>query len=261
MTAIQDRHEVKAYVDAGGVHTYYEAEGTGEPLVLLHGGLCTIETFDGIRSTLAQHYRVYLPERRGTGRTPDVDGPITYELMAQDTIAFLEAIGLDSANVLGFSDGATVGLLVALRRPDLVRKLVFIGGGVNHAGDPPEAAELLKLDRMPDDAVPSMLRDLYAGVSPDGPEHWDIVVDKTWQMLRREPNIELEELKRVLAPTLLVFAEHDFVTIEFAEEVRTALPDARLVVVPDATHALPMEKPQVVSSLALEFLGSGASPN
>src|SRR5437879_5994609 len=108
-----------AYVDAGGVRTYYAVEGEGEPLILLHGGGATLETFDGETSALASKYRVYLPERRGHGRTPDVEGPITYEIMAQDTIAFLEATGIASAHLVGWSDGALVGLLVALRRPDL----------------------------------------------------------------------------------------------------------------------------------------------
>ena len=81
------------YVDANGVRTYYEVEGSGEPLVLLHGGLCAIETLAGLRAGLAGHYRVYLPERRGHGRTPDVEGPFTYELFADDTIAFMNQVG------------------------------------------------------------------------------------------------------------------------------------------------------------------------
>src|ERR687889_483953 len=83
-----------AYVDAGGVRTYYEVRGDGESVVLLRGGLCTAETWDGRAPALAERYRVYVPERRGHGRTRDVDGPITYELMAQDTIAFFEALSL-----------------------------------------------------------------------------------------------------------------------------------------------------------------------
>src|SRR5215216_4553487 len=119
--------KIQDYVDAGGLRTYYEVEGAGEPLVLLHGGFCPIETFGGLTPLLTEHYRVYLPERRAHGRTPDVDGPITYELMAHDTIAFLDAVGLQSAHLVGWSDGALVALLVALRRPDLVRRLVMIG--------------------------------------------------------------------------------------------------------------------------------------
>src|SRR5205823_3924352 len=124
----------KDYVDADGARTYYEVEGTGEPLVMLHGGLCAIETFGALRSGMVKRHRIYLPERRGHGRTPDVEGPYSFEVMARDTIAFMDAIDLDSAHILGWSDGASVGLLTALHRPDLVRKLVLIGQPANLDG-------------------------------------------------------------------------------------------------------------------------------
>src|SRR5437879_8815789 len=101
----QNRARVRDYVQAGGLRAYYEAVGEGEPLILLHGGLCTVETFGAQIPALASGYRVYVPERRGHGRTPDVEGPITYELMAQDTIAFMEALGIESAHLVGWSDG------------------------------------------------------------------------------------------------------------------------------------------------------------
>src|SRR5262249_15603027 len=132
-----------AYLDAGGVHTYYEDRGTGDPLILLHGGMCTAETFDGQAPVLAEHYRVLVPERRGHGRTPDVDGPITYEVMAQDTIAFIEAAGTGPAHLVGWSDGAIVGVLVALERPDLVRKLVLIGQYTSDDGASPEVKAMV----------------------------------------------------------------------------------------------------------------------
>jgi pimeloyl-ACP methyl ester carboxylesterase len=104
------------YVNAGGVHTYYEIYGEGEPLVLLHGGLATAESWAMQIPALSERHRVYVPERRGHGRTPDVAGPITYEIMAADTGAFLDAAGA-GAHLVGWSDGAMVGMLVALRRP------------------------------------------------------------------------------------------------------------------------------------------------
>src|SRR5215213_5466545 len=163
--------KIQDYVDVGGLRTYYEVEGTGEPLVLLHGGFCPIETFGGLTPLLAERYRVYVPERRAHGRTPDVAGPITYEAMAQDTIAFMEAVSLSSAHLVGWSDGAVVGLLMALRRPELVRRLVLIGQNANLDGLRPEMAATLTQETIPE--LPPMLRDLYAAVSPDGPEHWD----------------------------------------------------------------------------------------
>jgi pimeloyl-ACP methyl ester carboxylesterase len=122
------------YIDANGVHTYYETEGEGEPLVLLHGGTAPIETWAAQRPALAAKYTVYLPERRAHGRTADVDGPITYEIMADDTIAFMDALGISNAYLVGWSDGANTGMLVALHRPDLVRTLVSIGGNFHYDG-------------------------------------------------------------------------------------------------------------------------------
>lgn len=136
-----------------------------------------------------------------------------------------------------------------------MRRLVVIGQNINREGLRPETVELLKQDTMPD-ILPPMLQELYAAVSPDGPEHWDIVVDKVWQMIRSEPNISFSELGKVAAPTLVMVGEHDIPTVEHAEAMQRALPEARLEVVPDATHALPMEKPEVVGSFVLDFLGA-----
>ncbi|MFY9614762.1 MAG: alpha/beta hydrolase [Candidatus Dormiibacterota bacterium] len=249
---------VQDHVDAGGVRTYYEAEGSGEPILMLHGGLCAIETFGGLRAQLAQNYRVYLPERRGTGRTPDVDGAYHYEAMAQDTIAFMDAVGLTACHVLGFSDGANVGMIIALQRPEFVRTQVFIGGNINHDGDPPEAKGMLQMDKMPHEALPPMLHDLYAAVSPDGADHWDVVVDKTWKMIQTEPTMTLDDLRHVATPTLMLFGEQDMVTAEYAAEMQAALPNSKLIIVPGASHGLPMEQPDVVARHVVEFL-AGAS--
>ena len=255
MTMAAGRQRARgAYVDANGVRTYWEVEGAGEPLLLLHGGLCAIETLDGLRRELADRYRVYLPERRGHGRTPDVDGPYSYGLFAEDTIGFMQAVGLSRAHLLGFSDGATVALLVALRRPGLVDTLVHIGQPVNLDGIQPELRDVLSLATMPQGMLPPVLRELYEAASPDGAEHWDVVVDKAWQMIRTEPNLDVADLAAVSAPTLVMIAEHDIPTIAHAEQISRALPKGNLVVVPNAGHGLPMEKPDVVARLVLDFL-------
>jgi pimeloyl-ACP methyl ester carboxylesterase len=113
-----------SYVQLGEVRTYYEEDGDGPPLVLLHPGAADSRAFEGNLPGLAEHFRVYRPDRRGHGRTPDVDGPLTYELMAQDTIAFLEQVVGGPAYLVGHSDGAPVALVAALARPDLVPRLV-----------------------------------------------------------------------------------------------------------------------------------------
>lgn len=253
MRSATNASKFRGYVDAAGLRTYYEVVGAGDPLVLLHGGLFPIETIGGLSASLAERYRVYLPERRGHGRTPDVEGPITYGAMADDTIAFLEAVGLRSAHVVGWSDGALVGMLVAMRRPDLVRRLVMIGMHINPDGQPPEAIEFQKHERMPD-IIPREVKDLYAAVSPDGPGHWQVVVDKMWRMWKTEPRMELTELSKLTVPTLLILGEHDMTTVEHGEAMRRAIPDARLEVVAGASHGLPMDEPELVSRLVFDFL-------
>ncbi len=255
------------YVDAAGLRTYYERHGSGEPLLLLHGGMCTIETFDGLAKALSRDFQVSLPERRGHGRTPDQPGPITYDLMATDTVAFLDAIGIGSTHVVGWSDGAVVGLLVARLRPDLVRSLVLIGQGVNHDGDPPEMREMLGAlapdGPLPIEILPPTFQQLYAAVSPDGPDHFPVVFERLSRTWRTEPSIQLAELAKVSAPTLVMVADEDMVTIAHADDMRRALPQAQLAVVPGATHGLPMEKPDLVADLILGFLadiGDGSGP-
>jgi len=240
------------YLEAGGIRTYYETAGVGEPLVLLHGGMCTAETFDGQTPALAGHYRVYVPERRGHGRTPDVEGPITYDDMTADTIAFMDAVGIRSAHLVGFSDGALVALLVALRRPDLVGRLVLIGQAVNFEHMRPEMKAMMEGLSVAD--LPPMLRALYAGASPDGPEHFDVVFEKCAAMWRTDPGVEFSQLEELMAPTLILLGDSDMISLEHAAAMQRALPDAQVGVVPRATHGLPMEKPELTNRLVLDFL-------
>ena len=105
------------YVQLGAVKTWYDEHGSGDPLVLMHGGLVDARFFEPNLGALAQRFHVYTPERRGHGHTPDVPGPITYRLMAEDTIAFVEAVVGEPADLVGHSDGAFVAMLVAMQRP------------------------------------------------------------------------------------------------------------------------------------------------
>jgi pimeloyl-ACP methyl ester carboxylesterase len=123
------------YVQLGTVKTWYDEHGEGDPLVLMHGGLVDARFFEPNLPALAEHFHVYTPERRGHGHTPDVEGPITYQLMTDDTIAFLETVVGQPADLVGHSDGAVVAMLVAIQRPELVKRLVMISGGFNKSGE------------------------------------------------------------------------------------------------------------------------------
>jgi len=258
MTTTQDKKVTKDYVDANGVHTYYEVHGEGDPVVMLHGGLCTIETWGAQTEALAQQYKVYLPERRGHGRTADVDGPITYQNMADDTIAFMDALGITNAHVIGWSDGASIGLIVALKRPDLVKKLIFLGAAANLAGSSPMFIEMSK--HMTLESMPPMLVAAYDAVSPDGPGHMQVVFTKLVELYQKEPSHDLTELEQVKCPTLVMLGEDDVPTVEHAAAIARAIPDSQLAVVPGTDHAVAWEKPELVNRLFLDFLADVQFP-
>ena len=114
-------------LDVAGLPADYEVAGEGDAVVLLHGGLSSADSWAAQQPALtAAGFRVWIPERRGHGHTPDIDGPFSYEAMAEETIAFLDAL-VGRTHLVGWSDGAVVGVLVALRRPDLVDRLVLMG--------------------------------------------------------------------------------------------------------------------------------------
>lgn len=242
-----------ATVDLGGVRTWYAVDGAGEPLVYLHGGFSDADELDPVRAQYAARFRVYSPDRRGHGRTPDVEGPIDFEHTSADTIAFLEQVVGGPADLVGFSDGATTALHVALRRPDLVRRMVVISGQYHQNGLLPGL-----FDGPLDDAVAGMLRSplaqRYAKHSPDGPEHFPVVAEKVMRSTFAEPRLDVTELGKVQARTLVVSADDDVVALEHTLELYRGMPDSELAVVPGTSHILILEKPELVARLVLDFL-------
>ncbi|WP_225630716.1 alpha/beta fold hydrolase [Streptomyces solaniscabiei] len=245
------------YADLPGVRTWYETEGTGDPLVLLHGGFCTNDTWGAQRADLAAEYRLFLPERRAHGHTPDVEGPLTYRDMAGDTVDFLETVVCGAAHLVGWSDGGVVALLVAAARPDLVRKAVVIGA--NFRPGPECFVEPSMLDTMTPDAPDlAFFREMYDAVTPDGADHWPAVAAKLTDMWRTQPTLTAEDLARVQAPTLVLVGDDDLMTLEHTTALYGALPQAQLAVVPGASHLAPLEKPALVNRLILDHLAQDA---
>jgi pimeloyl-ACP methyl ester carboxylesterase len=246
------------YIDIGGVKTWYDMAGTGEPLVLMHGGLCTNDTWGPVLPELAERFTVFAPERRGHGHTPDVDGPLHYSDMAADTIAFIETVVKGPAHLVGWSDGGIVALLVAIERPDLVRKVVPISANLNTRDVVPGAH-----DALPEDANHpgmEMFRGLHAASSPDGADHWQVFFTKMRTMITTEPDISLDEVARIQAPTLIVSSDDDIPTLEHSIAIYRAIPTSELFVVPGTSHALVMEKPNLVDQVILDFLANDAQP-
>jgi pimeloyl-ACP methyl ester carboxylesterase len=244
-----------SYVDVGGMRVWHEVSGDGDPVALLHGGFAGADSWAAqVPALVDAGYRVYVPERRGHAHTPDVEGPISYQIMAADTIAYLEAIVDRPAHLIGWSDGAVVALLVAMLRPDLVDTLVLIGQYYNSSGKVPGGlTELLMADLQ---ATMGFVRSSYDPISPDGPDHFPVVFAKMLAMIQAEPELDLAVLSGVLAPTLVVQGDRDEVSIEHSIAVVGALGNGRLAVLP-GSHALPIESPALINALIVSWLTDG----
>src|SRR3954467_4512783 len=192
--------QMAQYVQTGPVNTWYEEHGDGEPLVLLHGGLVDARWFEPNLQPLAERFHVYTPERRGHGHTADVEGPISYQLMTDDTIAFLDQVIGGPSDLVGDSDGPFVAMLIAIQRPDLVKRLVMISGGFDKSG---EAAPDMEFDL---DQVVPFLGPAYGEVPPDGEAHFPVVAAKVGEIFRNEPHVDPTDLARVTARSLVMFA-------------------------------------------------------
>jgi pimeloyl-ACP methyl ester carboxylesterase len=240
------------------VRQEYVVDGAGPELVLLHGGLSNRDDFDAQLAELTARYRVWRPDRRGHGSTPDAPGRITYDNMADDTIEFLEQVVGEPAHIIGYSDGAMVGLLVALRRPELVRKLVLMGLYVNRDGEADWFGRWVRGTAVA--TLPEYMRISYGERSPDGPDHFDEVAEKILHLWRTEPTLPLDALRELAAPTLVFLGDDDVVTLEHGVAMARAIPDAQLAVVPGASHAVPYERPALVAQLFVDFLADEQPP-
>ncbi|AYF97885.1 alpha/beta fold hydrolase [Protaetiibacter intestinalis] len=241
------------YLRVGPETIYHEVHGTGEPLLLLHGGYCSLENMRPLGGLLAERYEVHAPERAGHGRTPDREGPYGYGRMLEETVAYLDAVGLDSVHVVGFSDGGILALLLALEHPGRVRRIVPISANIHTDAFVPED--------YPHETVPQAAHERldreYAELSPDGAEHGAVVLEKLLAMWTAEPDIPVASLAGIRVPTLVMAGEHDAIRRDHSELIASSIPGARLVVVPGTTHMLVSERPDAVAAEALGFLSAG----
>ncbi len=241
------------FLVAGGVRTYYEEYGGGQPLVMLHGDLWNVECFSEQVGPLSTRFRLILPERRGHGRSPDVTSTWSYSLFANDTAAFMDALGLRSAYLLGHSGGANIALEVAVARPDLVDALVLISGDKEIRLT--EEQRTRALSRTVDDLRrrAPFIAESVERVTPNGKNRLPLIFEKTKE-LYADWGIPPERLTALNVRTLLMVGDHDFVPVEECSSLAKMIPGAQLCVVPGADHGLMRRRPELVNTILMDFL-------
>jgi pimeloyl-ACP methyl ester carboxylesterase len=202
------------YAIVNGLKMYYEVHGTGKPLVLLHGAFGWATTYPA----LAKDRQQIAVELQGHGHTADIDRPLTYEQLADDTAALLKHLKIEQADIFGYSMGGTVGLGVAIRHPKLVRKLVINGSHYGKIEDAFEPETLKQFKSLSADFAPKMLKDPYDKVAPD-PKQWPTLVTKVRTMGLEFKGYAREGMQSIKAHVLITIGDRDAVRPEHAVEI------------------------------------------
>jgi pimeloyl-ACP methyl ester carboxylesterase len=236
------------YESIGDLNMYYEVHGAGRPLVLLHGAYMTAGALGPLLPGLAEARQVIVPEMQGHGRTADVDRPITYEQMADDTAALLGRLGVEEADVVGYSMGGGIALQMAIRHHGLVRKLVVASAGYSLDSMHPVALEMFP-SMTPELFAGSPLEQAYLELAPN-PDDFPKLVEKLKDLDTTDFTWPEEDIRGIAAPTTIVLGDSDGIRLEHAVELfklrgggvmgdLAGMPASQLAVLPGTSHFIP----------------------
>lgn len=261
------------YAQIGPLSMYHEIEGEGPPLALLHGAYMNADMMAGLRAGLTGSWRVITPEMQGHGRTADAGRPLSYEQMADDIAALLRSLDAVPADVVGFSMGGGIALRLAIRHPDLVRRLVVISAGYRRDGTKPEAVALYPTIT-PEMFAGSPAEQAYLALAPD-PGDFPVLVGKIVALLSTPHDVPADAIRAISAPALIVVGDADLIRPEHAAELfgllgggaigdLAELPASRLAVLPGTSHRLPpgsgvLDRAALLHEMIVPFLRQGGS--
>ena len=225
------QHEQKGrFAAVNGLRMYYEIHGSGKPLVLLHGAGSTIEsTFGRILPELAKTHQVIAVELQAHGHTPDIDRPLSFEQDADDVATLLEQLHIDKADFMGFSNGGTTTLQIAIRHPKLVNKLVLASTTYKRDGMQPgffDGFQHASLDKMP-----QPLKEAYLKANPD-PKGLQTMFDRDLARMAAFKDIGDADIRAIQSPALVINGDSDVVRAEHALSLCRLLPHAQLAILP-----------------------------
>ena len=238
-------------VQTGDITTYYEEYGKGDPIIILHGSLGSTADFAGVIPALSNEYKLYVVDSRGRGRSTDSKLPLSYDLMMSDTLQLMDALGLTKTTILGWSDGAIIGIDMAIHHPDRVKALVSYGGQYDANGGTPffvQFAETMTIDDVKDWATS------YQSTSPQ-PERLEVILEKIRCMVLTQPHFTEAQVSSIKVPTLVLDGEdEEIVLVDHAKALAKLIPNSELVLMKGVGHFAPYQKPDEFSRAVLDFL-------
>ena len=242
---------VSGYTDVNSVSLFSAEWGEGDPVLLLHGGLGSIEGYALQIPALAESYHVIAIDSRGHGRSSMNDDGISYELLTSDVIAFMDAKGIDSAAVVGWSDGGIIAIAMALEYPSRLSKAMLMGSNYNISGVDPTAGTNEVVG-----AFVGAAAEAYGKISPT-PENFGPFSAAVFNMWGTEPTYTDEDLQRIDTPmTVLHFLEDEAILDEHADRMAEMIPGANYIVMDELSHFGLWQDPDRVNAAILEFLAN-----
>jgi pimeloyl-ACP methyl ester carboxylesterase len=241
------------YAEVNGLKMYYQIFGSGPPLVLLHGAFGFVDGWATILPALTKTHQVIALELEGHGHTRDLDRPLTFEQIAEDTAQLLKQLNIKDADFFGYSLGGTVALRVAIRHPELVRKLAVYGSCAGPPKDTYDPEAYKQYQSLSTDFAPKVLKEPYDKIAPD-PTRWPVLVTKVKNLGRDFKGYSAAEVKSIKAPVLIIIGDRDVVRPEHAVEMYRLIPNAQLAVFPGGDHFMLWSSPDKVLSTLVPFL-------
>jgi len=241
----------QGYVDHDGARIWYSAYGSGPAVILLHGGLGHSGNWGHQVPTLVDSgHRVVLIDSRGHGRSTRDSRPFMYELMASDVLAVMDALRLEKAAVVGWSDGACIALILAMQAPARIAGVFFFGCNM----DPSGTKEIAWPNPILDRCLSRHAQD-YARLSAT-PDQFKEFAEAVGQMMKSQPNYCARDLAEIRVPVSIVQSERDeFIKLDHAEYLARSIPGAELILLPGVSHFAPLQRPGQFNGVMRSFLG------
>ena len=242
-------------VSINGIDLYHEVHGTGRPLVVLHGGVLNAETcFGAMIPRLAEAHQVIAVDLQGHGHTADTDRPLTLANFAADVVGLLDHLGIDRADLFGFSLGSLVSIEMAVTHPARVGRLVLASGHIRADGYHPEIQDPAQTSPLlPTEEDFEAMRVAYEAVAPD-PEHFFPFLERMQPVVAEFEGWSDAAIRGIAGPTLLIVGDQDFVRLEHAALMLELFPDAQLAVLPATTHMQVIQRTDALLALVEPFL-------